>query len=246
MTKTFSQVVATEKRSPTNVTMMPDTAVMAKSYACVVLALLKNDEVPGSFDKTLNGLFQANKLPTLCLDGYEPPSSKVLSSCSYSVNAISADADQSTDVSRDELDLEAGSSPRAGVDACATISAPASVSTPSPVPTPGLVSTPGSVSTSGPVSTPSRLEDMRKVKIFKKKGTTICDGADLMRAFDEGKVVVMRGDGPITDPSDISAITNTMFDIPSIILELNNTEFSKHVKPIARNLRKNASKIPNK
>lgn len=254
----FAQVVSSANETRNDVPHLPDTDVMAKSYACIVLALIKNDERPGSFDKSLNDLFQANKLPTLHLNSYEPPSSTVLSRSGGTVGDIAATGDPSVGAPRGELVTEARTPPHTGSPVAVSASRASdavAASTPRAVNgapsssgrTSGIstVSTP-EVSNSVAVSTPSRLEDMRDVKILKRKGTTICDGADLQRAFDEGNAVVLRKDGRITNSSDISAITNTMFDIPSIILELSNAEFSKHIKSCARSLRKNTSRIPNK
>jgi hypothetical protein len=87
---------------------------------------------------------------------------------------------------------------------------------------------------------------MSRIKIFKKKGTTICDGADLQRACKSGKADAIRGDGEVADPASVASLTNTMFDIPSLILELNNMEFANKINSDKRNLRSVGCKKLNK
>jgi hypothetical protein len=90
------------------------------------------------------------------------------------------------------------------------------------------------------------MEDMRKVKIIKRKGTIICDGADLQKACVSGSAIVIRGDGEVADPATVANLTNTLFDIPSVIMELTKKEFNKCVKPKPRQLRSNHFKTARK
>ena len=49
-----------------------------KSYSCIMLAILKNEELPGSFETSLNTLFAANKLPRISLGDFQPPNMRGL------------------------------------------------------------------------------------------------------------------------------------------------------------------------
>ena len=44
-----------------------------KSYYCIILALLKNEENPGSFGSSLETLLTANNLPKVKLGAFVPP-----------------------------------------------------------------------------------------------------------------------------------------------------------------------------
>ena len=44
-----------------------------RSYSCILLAIVKNEEVPGSFSSSLDTLFAANNLPKLHLGDFQPP-----------------------------------------------------------------------------------------------------------------------------------------------------------------------------
>ena len=43
-----------------------------KSYSCIILAILKNEELPGSFGSSLDMLFAANDLPKLRMGEFQP------------------------------------------------------------------------------------------------------------------------------------------------------------------------------
>ena len=62
---------AVKKSTPTNFAI--DPTLISKSISITVLALLKNAENPGTFSTVINSLYQKNNMPTLNLDGFEPP-----------------------------------------------------------------------------------------------------------------------------------------------------------------------------
>ena len=51
-------------------TLIADTM---RSYSCILLAIIKNEEVPGSFSSSLDTLFAANNLPKVQLGDFQPP-----------------------------------------------------------------------------------------------------------------------------------------------------------------------------
>lgn len=61
------------------------------------------------------------------------------------------------------------------------------------------------------------MEDVKKIKILKMKGTTICDDNDLQRSCEVGDTLVIRSDDTIADPASVVRLTNIMFELPSII-----------------------------
>lgn len=75
--QTYSQA-ATKMPPQQPVLNTLDKSILAKSYSCIVLALFKNDDVPGSFSDTVNSLFALNGLPSLNLGDYSPPSIRLM------------------------------------------------------------------------------------------------------------------------------------------------------------------------
>ena len=54
------------------------SALMAKAFMCLTLSTMKNAKEPGSFERTLNHLLQANDLPSFSLGGIAPPTMRSL------------------------------------------------------------------------------------------------------------------------------------------------------------------------
>ena len=52
-------------------TVTPD--VLSKTVSCITLALFKDNEIPGSFNETLNSLLAGNGLSKINLEGFVPP-----------------------------------------------------------------------------------------------------------------------------------------------------------------------------
>jgi hypothetical protein len=66
-----------------------------KSVSCIFLAILKNDERPGTFNDTLNELLLLNGLPSLKFGDYTPPSSRIF---------MKSGLDDRVDGGQDEVD----------------------------------------------------------------------------------------------------------------------------------------------
>ena len=45
-----------------------------KSYSCIIFAIIKNEELPGTFNSSLDVLFTANNLPKIKINEFQPPS----------------------------------------------------------------------------------------------------------------------------------------------------------------------------
>lgn len=58
--------------------LLGDRSAISKTFSCIFLSLLKNDECPGSFENTINELFSINDLPQLKLGSFRPPPVSVL------------------------------------------------------------------------------------------------------------------------------------------------------------------------
>ena len=74
--------------NPNNSNSLPSPSVgggaaMIKTFMCVTISTMKNAEVPGSFETTLNRLLQANGLPNFSMGGVPPPSMHCLAQLNY-------------------------------------------------------------------------------------------------------------------------------------------------------------------
>ena len=49
-----------------------------KSYSCIILALIKNEELPGTFNSSPDVLFAANNVPKIKIGEFQPPSLECL------------------------------------------------------------------------------------------------------------------------------------------------------------------------
>ena len=60
-------------RSPAINNNILDNELLSKSITITILASLKENESPGCFGEQLNNLLKVNNLPSICVDGYTPP-----------------------------------------------------------------------------------------------------------------------------------------------------------------------------
>lgn len=195
--------------------IIQDNKRVVKSISCLFLALFKSSDGSTDFSDTVNELFNMNGLPALNLSGLNIDATSVLQNIygtkdnesSINVNAvIPPPVTEAPPVDAAVPPLVAAVPPPVVTELppVATKPPPASVS--------------GSAApSSGPLNEADASCESRKLKFFKSKGVVVKTVSDLLKAYDNGRVMITSSDGGAIDYSvAIKVIESFRNELPSI------------------------------
>lgn len=219
------------------------SATLSRSYSCIMLALLKNEAQPGSFQGNLDKLFSANGLPTISIGEFCPPSLSSLISSSVpkqteslpdsgAVFPIVDVTEGSAAKQTASLPNDVSASPLE--DAIGEFSAKQTVS----------LQDGGSVSPTGDVTEGSAAADFR---VYVKKGSSVTDANQLSVALEKKSALILNSSDMIIPPCSPNKLLN-MFNFTNFdrfVSVLKPSEFTKLLKSSTsdHNLRSSSQKV---